>query len=146
MIRIRETSLKRKAEMSDQVKAAQRLYDAFAARDADALLDAMDEQFAGRVSEGMPLGVGGRHEGRERMLRNVWIKVFAAYDTKPEVTRYIETGGDELVAIGRYVGTARGTGRPLDAAFAHVLSIRDGRVASLEQITDTHRWHEAASA
>ena len=105
----------------------------------------MDEDFAGKVSDGMPLGLGGRYEGRERMLRDVWAKVFAAYDTTPEVTRYIETGGPEIVAIGRYVGTGRASGRPLDAAFAHVLSIRDGRVASLEQITDTQRWHEAAA-
>jgi uncharacterized protein len=132
--------------MSDQVEAAERLYRAMAARDAEALLGAMDENFEGNVSAGMPLGVGGRHEGRRRMLRDVWIKVFAAYDLTPEVTRYVETGGPELVALGRYVGTARDTGRPLEAAFAHVLSIRDGRVASLEQITDTQRWHEAARA
>jgi uncharacterized protein len=131
--------------MSDQVDAAERLYRAMAARDPDALLDAMDEDFEGSVSAGMPLGVGGRHAGRRRMLRDVWAKVFSAYELTPEVTRYIETGGPELVAIGRYVGTARDTGRPLDAAFAHVLSIRDGRVASLEQITDTQRWHEAAT-
>jgi uncharacterized protein len=132
--------------MSDQVDAARRLYAAMAARDVGALLEAMDDDFAGSVSEGMPLGVGGRHDGRERMGRDVWVKVFAAYDTTPQVTRYIETGGPELVAIGRYVGTARETGRRLDAAFAHVLSIRDGRVASLHQITDTQRWHEAAGA
>jgi ketosteroid isomerase-like protein len=132
--------------MSDRVEAANRLYAALAARDVHALLDAMEQDFAGTVSEGMPLGVGGRHDGRERMLRDVWVKVFEAYDTRPEVTRYLETGGSELVAIGRYVGTARNTGRPIDAAFAHVLSIRNGRVASLEQITDTHRWHEAVGA
>ena len=132
--------------MSDHVAAAQKLYDAISARDPGALRDAMAEDFAGSVSEGMPLGVGGRHDGRESMLRDVWVKVLAIYDTRPEVTRYIETGGPELVAIGRYVGTARATGRPLDAAFAHVLSIRDGRVASLEQITDTQRWHEAMRA
>lgn len=132
--------------MSEQVDAAERLYQALAARDVDAVLDAMDEDFAGSVSEGMPLGVGGRHQGRERMLHDVWLKVFAAYDTTPQVTRYVETGGPELVAIGRYVGTARDTGRPVGAAFAHVLSIRGGRVASLEQITDTQRWHDAAAA
>jgi uncharacterized protein len=131
--------------ISDQVRAAQRLYDAMAAHDGRALLQAMHEQFRGTVSEGMPLAVGGRHEGPERMLLDVWAKVFQAYEVVPEVTRYVETGGQDLVAIGRYVGTARGTGRPLDAAFAHVLSIRDGRVASLDQITDTQRWHEAAA-
>lgn len=131
--------------ISDQVRAAQRLYDAMAAHDVRALFRAIHEDFTGTVSEGMPLAVGGRHEGPERMLLDVWAKVFEAYDVTPQVTRYVETGGQELVAIGRYVGTARGTGRPLDAAFAHVLSIRDGRVASLEQVTDTHRWHEAAA-
>jgi ketosteroid isomerase-like protein len=129
--------------MSDQVDAARKLYAAMTARDVDALLDAMHAEFAGTVSQGMPLGVGGRHDGRERMLQEVWAKVFAAYDMTPRVTRYIETGGAELVAIGRYIGTARETGRTLDAAFAHLLSIRDGRVASLEQFTDTQRWHEA---
>lgn len=131
--------------MSQQVEAARKLYDAMEARDLAALLDAMDEDFAGTVSDGMPLGVGGRHEGRDRMVQDVWVKVFGAFDTSPRVDRYIETGGPEVVAIGRYVGTARESGRPLDAAFAHVLSIRDGRVASLRQITDTQRWLEAAS-
>ena len=131
--------------ISDQVRAAQRLYDAMAAHDGRALLKAMHADFRGTVSEGMPLAVGGRHEGPERMLFDVWAKVFEAYDVAPEVTRYVETGGEEVVAIGRYAGTARGTGRPLDAVFAHVLSIRDGRVTSLDQITDTHRWHEAAA-
>jgi uncharacterized protein len=131
--------------ISDQVRAAQRLYDAMTTRDARALFGAMHEDFRGTVSEGMPLAVGGRHEGPERMLLDVWAKMFEAYDVAPEVTRYVETGGQDLVVIGRYVGTARGTGRPLDAAFAHVLSVRDGRVASLEQITDTQRWHEAVA-
>jgi ketosteroid isomerase-like protein len=131
--------------MSRQRDVAERLYRAFATHDAAALLDAMDEDFVGSVSEGMPLGVGGRHVGRERMLHDVWVKVFAAYDAIPQVTRYIETGGPELVALGRYVGTARDTGRPVDAAFAHVLRIAAGRVASLEQITDTQRWHSAAT-
>jgi ketosteroid isomerase-like protein len=131
--------------ISAEVRAAQRLYDAMAAHDGRALFGAMHETFMGTVSEGMPLAVGGRHEGPERMLLDVWVKVFEAYDVTPEVTRYVETGGPELVAIGRYVGTARETGRPLDAVFAHVLTIRDGRVAALDQITDTQRWHEAAA-
>ena len=131
--------------MSEQVDAAKQLYDAMAARDVEGLFDAMHEEFVGTVSDGMPLGVGGRHVGRDRMVQDVWAKIFGAFDTCPRVARYIETGGPEVVAIGRYVGTARETGRPLDAAFAHVLSIRDGRVASLEQITDTQRWLDAAA-
>ena len=34
-------------------------------------------------------------------------------------------------------------GDPVDARFSHVLTLRDGRVASLEQITDTRSWSAA---
>jgi hypothetical protein len=81
------------------------LYDAMATHDAGALLRAMHVDFSGTVSERMPLAVGAPHVGPERMLLDVWAKVFAAYDVTPEVTRYVETSGQEVVAIGHYIGT-----------------------------------------
>ena len=51
-----------------------------------------------------------------------------------------------MVVLGRYEGTARGTGRPLSAAFARVLRIADGRVCKLVQITHTARWNDALGA
>lgn len=97
----------------------------------------MTEDFVGEVSEGMPLAVGGRHEGPEAMLREVWGAVFAAYDVSVDAERYLPCGESTVVALGRYRGVERATGRPLDARFAHVLAIREGRVSRLEQITDT---------
>jgi ketosteroid isomerase-like protein len=126
--------------MTDPTASARRLYDGFAARDGEALLAAMTEDFVGVVSTGMPLGVGGRHEGRDAMLRDVWAQVFAAYDLAVEADRYLVCGPDEVVVLGNYRGAERATSRPVDARFAHVLTLRDGRVASLEQITDTRSW------
>lgn len=77
------------ANNSDAVLAAQRLYDAFAARDP------------------------------------------------------VPSGGDRVTAVGTYRGTARATGEPVEAAFAHILTIRDGRISELRQITDTVRWTPA---
>jgi hypothetical protein len=48
-----------------------------------------------------------------------------------------------VVVLGSYRGTARASGAPLDARFAHVLTLRDDRIVALEQITDTARWHGA---
>jgi uncharacterized protein len=45
-----------------------------------------------------------------------------------------------VVAVGHYRGTVRASGRPVEASFAHVLTIRDGRIARLDQITDTGSW------
>jgi len=122
------------------IDAASRLYDAFAARDAGALLAALHPSFAGVVSAGMPLGVGGRHEGPEAMLAEVWAPVFTVYDVVPEADELLLSGSERVVAVGAYRGTVRATGAPVDAAFAHVLRIDGGRVSELVQITDTASW------
>lgn len=126
--------------MNTQVAAAQRLYDAFAARDPKAILNALHEDFVGDVSAGMPLGVGGRHEGPEAMLRDVWARIFARYDMAVQADELLPSGEHRVTAVGRYRGSDRETGHEVDAAFAHVLTVRDDRIAALKQITDTARW------
>jgi len=126
--------------MTANIDAAGRLYDAFAAHDAGALLAALHPSFAGVVSAGMPLGVGGRHEGSEAMLAEVWAPVFTVYDVVPEADELLLSGSERVVAVGAYRGTVRATGAPVDAAFAHVLRIDRGRVRELVQITDTASW------
>jgi 2-(1,2-epoxy-1,2-dihydrophenyl)acetyl-CoA isomerase len=132
--------------MTDPTAIARRLYDAFAAHDGEALLAAMTEDFVGTVSAGMPLGVGGRHEGRDAMLRDCWAQVFINYDMSVQADRYIVCSPEEVVVLGSYRGTVRATGAPVDARFAHILTLRDGHVAALEQITDTRSWAEASAA
>jgi ketosteroid isomerase-like protein len=126
--------------MTEPIAVARRLYDAFAARDGEALLAAMTEDFVGHVSAGMPLAVGGRHDGREAMLRDVWLPVFGAYDLDVAPERYLTCAPEEVVVLGSYRGAERATGRSVDARFAHILTLRDEHVAALEQITDTRRW------
>ncbi|WP_416442851.1 nuclear transport factor 2 family protein [Leucobacter sp. HNU] len=46
-----------------------------------------------------------------------------------------ETG--TVIAVGRYVGTHRRTGRPLDARAAHIWRLDGDRIVGFEQITDT---------
>jgi ketosteroid isomerase-like protein len=60
-----------------------------------------------------------------------------AYDMEVEADRYLVCSPDEVVVLDSYRGTERATGDPVDARFAHVLTLRDGLVASLEQIADT---------
>ena len=84
-----------------------------------------------------------RTTGPDAMLRHRWARVFALLDVRPVPEEYLSAGGDRVVVIGRYLGTARATGRPLSAVFAHILRLADGLATELVQITDTERWHEA---
>lgn len=126
--------------------AAVRLYAAFAANDPSALLAALTPDFRGVVADGMPLELGGTYDGPETMLAAVWGAVADDLDVTPVPEEYLEAGDGRVVAVGRYHGTVRATGAEIDAAFAHVLRIRDGRVAELIQITDTARWHAALAS
>ena len=44
---------------------------------------------------------------------------------------------DKVVVLGRYAWTVRKTGRPLEGDWAHVWTIRDGKVAGFSEYTDT---------
>ena len=130
--------------MPSNLELARDLYAAFERADAGRILELLHPQFVGHVSEGMPDGVGGRHVGPYAMLRDVWAPVARRFAVRPVPDRFLTCAGGEIVVIGRYVGEPP-RGAPLSAAFAHVLTFRDDRIAELRQITDSHRWHDAAA-
>ncbi len=125
--------------MTDPLDLARRLYAGFLAHDAEAIRGVLHADFTGRVSAGMPLGVGGRHDGPDAMLRDVWAPVFMAYDVRVEADDLLSSG-DVVVAVGGYRGVERAAQQSFDAAFAHILTFRDGLIDGLTQITDTASW------
>jgi ketosteroid isomerase-like protein len=129
---------------TENLRTAKRLYRALAAQDRHALLETLAANFRGRVSEGMPNGLGGVYEGAEAMLRDCWTPLLAAVDVQPVPEEYLPVCDGRIVVLGRYQGTARSAGRQrLSAAFAHVLRFEDGCVSELVQVTDTACWQQA---
>lgn len=132
---------------NDPTTMARALYRALAAGDRDALDQLLSEDFVGRAAEGLPLGMGGEHRGREAMQRNLWWKIGKHFkvEAQPDTFRVLDDGG--LLVAGHYRGVARRSGRSLDAEFTHVLAFdADGRITSLRQLTDTAAWIEALGA
>ena len=125
---------------------AERLYRAFADRDLDGLRAVLAEGFVGEVSAGMPLGVGGRHDGPEAMLRDVWLPVFGVYDVTPVPVAMTAAADGTVVVRGWYRGSVRATGQAMEAEFVHVLGVEGDRVTSLRQVTDTACWPRPVAA
>lgn len=121
------------------------LYTALAAGDRDQLDAVLHPEFYGQIAEGMPFGIGGRHESPSEMRRNGWGGIARHFVARAEPERFLEIGTDRLLVTGRYRGEGRRGGTVLDAAFAHLLTFANGRIRSLEQYTDTGRWRDAAS-
>jgi ketosteroid isomerase-like protein len=54
--------------------------------------------------------------------------------------------GDVVVAMGKYSGTYKATGKPFQSNFAHVWRVRDGKAFRFTQYTDTLLVHRALQA
>lgn len=122
----------------------QDLYDALAALDLVALEKLLDPDFHGVLTAGMPFGVGGEHHGADAMRRDGWGAIGRHFVARAEPDRFLPLVDGRVLVTGRYVGQGRRDGGPLDAAFAHIITVSNGRVTGLEQYTDTARWHQAA--
>ena len=62
----------------------------------------------------------------------------------PNRNEFLDLADGRLLVTGRYRGRGKQGGAALDSAFAHLIAIDQGRIKSLEQFTDTARWHDAA--
>ena len=126
------------------VGLVRRLYDSLAALDLPALDEILDPDFHGALAPGMPFGVGGEHHGAHAMRRNGWGAIGRHFVARAEPERFLPLVDGRILVTGRYVGHGRNGGAPLDAPFAHIITVIDGRIAGLEQYTDTARWVAAA--
>jgi 2-(1,2-epoxy-1,2-dihydrophenyl)acetyl-CoA isomerase len=131
---------------SGQEKLARTLYEALAGGDADTLAGLLHPDFVGETTEGLPFSLGGRHEGPEAMTRDFWWSVGRHYRARAEPEQMLALADGGLLVLGRYTGSARDGGAPLDAAFAHVLHFVDDRIVGLAQYTDSARWAGALPA
>ena len=125
---------------------ARALYAALAAGDRDQLDALLHPEFTGRTAEGMPFSIGGQHDGPAAMRRNGWGAIARHFEARAEPDRFLDLADGRLLVTGRYRGRGKQGGATLDAAFAHLIAVDQGRIRSLEQYTDTARWREAAGA
>jgi 2-(1,2-epoxy-1,2-dihydrophenyl)acetyl-CoA isomerase len=131
-------------DLRTEVATAQQLYRALAAGDRDALSKLLHPEFVGHATDGLPLDMGGRHDGPEAMQRDLWWTIGRHYkvEAQPEEFRLLDDG--RLFVAGHYRGEGRESGRRLDAAYIHLLAFaEDRRIVSLHQLTDSAAWVRA---
>jgi ketosteroid isomerase-like protein len=122
---------------------ARRAYEAFGRGDMDGVLGSFAEDVEFHAAESLPWG--GLHNGREAVAKDVFGALGEAYEAfAVSPGRYIESG-DTLVVLGHYSGIGRESGKPFDAAFAHVWNLEDGELKTFNHYADTARMLEVLS-
>lgn len=120
-----------------------RLYEALATGDGELVEELLAPDFDGRFAAGMPLGIGGRRVGAVAAREHAWWAIGRAYSVRIEADEWIACADGRLLVVGRYIGRARSTGQPFEAAFAHLWAAQDGHLTSVHQFTDTALWRAA---
>jgi 2-(1,2-epoxy-1,2-dihydrophenyl)acetyl-CoA isomerase len=123
---------------------ARAFYTALATGDRDQLDALLHPEFTGHTAEGMPFGIGGDHTGPAAMRRHAWGAIARHFEARAEPDRFLDLADGRLLVTGHYRGRGKQSGATLDAGFAHLITVEDGRIKALEQYTDTARWQEAA--
>lgn len=132
--------------MSANLDAIRAIYDAFAAGDIDAVVARMAPAIVWNEAEGFAYADGNPYRGPEAILSGVFGRIMAEWDGFQVVPEQFHDAGDSVVATGRYRGSNKATGTPLDAQFAHVWRVEDGKAAGFQQYTDTLQFARAAGS
>ncbi len=95
-------------------------------------------------TEGGPYG--GTFTGPDDIRAGVFGRLVGEWDDFTAHPKdYFPSGEDVVVVLGRYTGVNKKTGKPLDAAFAHVFMVRDQKLVKFVQYTDTALFRDAMS-
>jgi ketosteroid isomerase-like protein len=126
---------------SDKVELARRLYDAFISRDFAAATELLDPEIELLTPQGTP--EEGSYRGYQQARRHLTDLLEPFEDVRVEPKEFIETD-DEMVVIVHVSGRGKGSGLPIDTTFAHLLTMRGGRVVRLRAFFDREEALQAA--
>lgn len=113
------------------------IYDAFAAGDIAGIVARMSPDMVWNEAENFPYADGNPYVGPDAILAGVFARIGAEWEGFAALPEEIVDGGDTVIALGRYRGVFKATGKKLDAQLAHVWRVAEGRAVSFQQYTDT---------
>jgi ketosteroid isomerase-like protein len=121
------------------------IYEAFGRGDVPAVLGAFDPAIEWREADNFLYADRNPYVGPMAVAEGVFMRCVADIDGFTVVPQRYTESGDRVAVEGRYRGTMKTTGIPVDAQFAHVWDVRGGKVVGFQQYTDTKQWADAAA-
>lgn len=130
---------------TDNKAVVEGLYRAFAAGDGAAIGAALSRDLVWMEAEGGPYADNNPYTGPGAVFEGVFGRIGQQWQGFAATPVTVLASGDRVVALGRYTGTNNATGATLDAQFAHVFTLADGKIVAFQQYTDTAQWVAAST-
>ena len=111
------------------------VYVAFAKGDIFSVLGALSSDIDWTEAEGFPYG--GTYHGPKAVLEGVFMRLGSEWNGFAAVPHEYIDAGDTIVALGKYSGTYKATGKSFEAEFAHVWKLHEGKAVRFVQYVDS---------
>jgi ketosteroid isomerase-like protein len=130
--------------MSANVDLIKGAYDSLAKGDVPAIMAMLDPDVQWTETEGGPYG--GLFQGPQAVLDGVFMRLGTEWEGFTVTPHEFIDGGDDVVALVRYGGSYKDTGKPIDCEVAHVWTVRNGKATRFIQYADTAALQEAVTS
>jgi uncharacterized protein len=129
----------------ENVEVVRGMYDDFGRGDVEAVLGRLDQDVEWNEAENSLYADRNPYRGPEAVLEGVFARLGSEWEGFTVTPEKLLDAGDRVVALGTYRGTHRETGTEVRAQFVHVWGLRDRKVTSFQQYTDTKQFADAVA-
>lgn len=120
----------------ENTEVVRQAYETFKSGDIQALLGMFSDDIRWQLPEIENVPFSGKREGREQVSR-FFVTLADAQEVKQFEPSEFIAQGEKVVVLGRYSWRAKATGREYGGDWAHVWTVREGKLAGFHEYTDT---------
>lgn len=127
----------------ENVKVVRDMYEAFAKGDVPAVLAALDPQVEWWEAENFIYADKNPYVGPNAVLEGVFMRIVQDWEGFEVAPQDVLDAGDTAIGLGHYSGVYKKNSERVKAQFAHIFTIREGKIVKFQQYTDTAQFMNA---
>lgn len=120
----------------DNVAVVRGTYEAFGRGDIEALIDALDPNIEWITPGPSELATAGTRRGQQQ-VRQFFDSVGELFDFQRFEPKTFIADGDTVVVLGEDTVTLKPTGKTLEDSWAHVMTVKNGKIVRFQEYLDT---------
>lgn len=129
---------------NENIAVVNGIYESLAGGDIDAFTAQLDPKAEWNEAENFLYDDGNPYIGAELILEGVMGRIGAEWDNFNVDEREIHgMHNDKVLVTGRYKATHKITKKAINAQVAHLWTLKNGKVVSFQQYTDTKQFADA---
>lgn len=127
----------------DYAQTIRSFYEAFLRHDQQQMAELLDPQVEWTSAENFLYADRSPYVGVEAVFGLLFGRLASDWDNFVISSNEILGSGDLVIASGRFMGTFKATGTPINAQFAQVFQFQNDKIAKCQMYTDTAQFKES---